>query len=360
MEHKSHSLRELRTVEPDWSTEELMARIARALVADGYALSMTPIEETHVDSHIAMVISTTGTSGVSKKVGLTASALLHSARASNAAINAQFGEIWSLLLPTTHIAGVNVLIRSLELGTIPVSPHDGKYPRADFSAIVPAQLFSALHGDDALLHHLQSAKTVLVGGASLDQSLRQLAHDNGINVVTTYGSTETSGGCIYDGVPLEGVKVKLLDEVVAISGKTLAHSYLSSEIELLDSEGWYRTQDIAHWDNEKIIIDGRVDDVVISGGYNVSLRGVEAAITHALPHLQIAAIATDHPQWGKVISLAIVANESAELREEITGMIESAFHGEVHIHNFVFLDALPLMGIGKVDYTQLRARVQGK
>ena len=137
---------------------------------------------------------------------MSAHALVSSARASNTFIGAKPGDTWSLLLPLTHVAAVNVFVRAFELGTIPVDlrNHDGEYPRVNFTAIVPTQLFRALNGDENLLKHLQSAQKVLVGGAALATGIRNQAIAAGINVVTTYGMSETSGGCVYNGEILEG------------------------------------------------------------------------------------------------------------------------------------------------------------
>ncbi|MFM6940720.1 MAG: AMP-binding protein, partial [Candidatus Planktophila sp.] len=230
-----------------------MARIAKALVSDGPALALTAIEATTVPSKTALVVTTTGSSGIPKQVGLSASALLTSARASNAFLGAEFGSTWSLLLPLNHIAGINVLIRSLELGTTPtyLLGHEGKFPKVDYTAIVPTQLYRALNGDENLLQHLQSAKAVLVGGAALTQQLRTTATEAGINVIETYGSTETSGGCIYDGVPLEGVEIAIGDQGrIAIKGKVIAH-------ELVSEDGWYYTSDAGRIENGKLIVEGR-------------------------------------------------------------------------------------------------------
>ena len=126
-----------------------------------------------------------------KEVFLTSTALISSARASNKFIGAKSGQTWSLLLPLTHVAAVNVIVRSMELGTTPIDLRnfEGEFPKADYTAIVPTQLFRALNGDQQLLSHLQSAKAVLVGGAALSQTLRKQAELAGVKIVTTYGRT---------------------------------------------------------------------------------------------------------------------------------------------------------------------------
>ena len=342
MEQNAH--REVRTVDSTWSLGELMARIAKALVSDGPALALSPISTATVTSRTALVVTTTGSSGQAKEIGLSATALLASAKASNKFIGAEFGNTWSLLLPLNHIAGINVLIRSLELGTTPTNliGYDGKFPKVDFTAIVPTQLFRALNGDTNLLEHLQGAKKVLVGGAALTSTLRSQAESAAINLIETYGSTETTGGCIYDGIPLEGVEVAVgADQRIAIKGKVLAHDSVSED-------GWYYTSDAGHYENGKLVIDGRIDDIVISGGENVSLTAIERVLTQSFPDIQAAAFAISHPEWGQAIHLALVTSDQA-IEERIQEILGRELGSASKVKGFHYLAELPLIGIGKVN-----------
>lgn len=354
MEQRSHQ-REVRLVDPAWTLSELMARIAKSLVSDGPALSLTPIAEEFVHPRIALVVTTTGSSGVAKEVGLSASGLLASAKASNKFLGAEFGSTWSLLLPLNHIAGINVLIRCLELGTIPTNlmGYEGKYPRADYTAIVPTQLFRALNGDENLLQHLQGAKAVLVGGAALSPELRVQALNANVNVIETYGSTETSGGCIYNGQPLEGVEVDIReDSRIAIKGAHLAHSYLNKNLELLDVEGWYLTSDSGELRDGKVSINGRVDDVVLTGGENISLSQIESVITAHFPDIQVAAFAVANPEWGQAIHIAIAGSDSS-IDSQIQNLLEEKISPAAKGKSIIHLQELPLIGIGKVDRNEL-------
>jgi O-succinylbenzoic acid--CoA ligase len=263
-------------------------------------------------------------------------------------LGAEFGNTWSLLLPLNHIAGINVLIRSLELGTTPTNliGYVGKFPKVDYTAIVPTQLFRALNGDENLLSHLQSAKAVLVGGAALTQQLRTQAESAGINVIETYGSTETSGGCIYDGVPLDGVEVTIGDnQRIAIKGKIVAH-------DLIEEDGWYYTSDAGHFDGDKLIIDGRIDDIIISGGENISLTAIDRVIGQLFPHIQSAAFSVSDPEWGQAVHLALVGADSA-VESAIQIALLSELGAASKIKGFHHLQELPLIGIGKVDRAAL-------
>ena len=358
MEQSSHQ-RDVRLLDPTWSISELMARIAKALVADGPALTLSPISAQTVASRIALIVTTTGSTGVAKEVGLTSAALIASAKASNKFLGAEFGATWSLALPLNHIAGINVLIRSLESGTLPINVIgiEGKYPKVDFTSIVPTQLYRALNGDGNLLQHLQSAQKVLIGGAPLSDELRRQAETAGITIVESYGSTETSGGCIYDGTPLDGVEVDFFENGrLAIKGKVLAHSYLNTEVELVNEDGWFISSDFAHFDGSKIIVDGRIDDVVITGGEKVSLANIERVISASLHQIQVAVFAVDDAQWGQAIHCAVVGSGVDE--ESINRLLEEECGSHAKIKGFIYCEELPLIGIGKVDRAELARRVQ--
>ena len=349
---EQRSQREVRSVDPTWSLSELMARIAKALVSDGPALSLAPTSTEKVSSRTALVVTTTGSSGSAKEIELSASELLSSARASNKFLGAEFGNTWSLLLPLNHIAGINVLIRSLELGTSPTNllGYQGKFPKADFTAIVPTQLFRALNGDENLLDHLKSAKAVLVGGAALTSELRLKAEGVGITVIETYGSTETSGGCVYNGTPLEGVEVAVGgDNRIAIKGKMVAR-------DLVDENGWYFTSDAGHFHDGKLVIDGRVDDIVISGGENISLSAIDRVLAQSYPDIQSASFAVADPEWGQAIHIALVGSDPSQesaIQELLSRELGAAAKGK----GFHHINELPLIGIGKVDKRALARQI---
>jgi O-succinylbenzoic acid--CoA ligase len=339
------SQRKILRVSPACEISQLAGEITAALVGDGPTLGFGEISSEYAPSYAAVAIGTSGTTGTVKEVLLTSTALISSARASNKFIGAQSGQTWSLLLPLTHIAAVNVIVRSMELGTTPIDLRDfaGEYPNADYTAIVPTQLFRALNGDQRLLDHLKSAKAVLVGGAALPQSLRNQAKLAGITVITTYGMTETCGGCVYDGMTLDGVEVEIRNGTIFIKGPVLA-----SSISL--NESWYETSDLGEYENDRLVVTGRSDDVIISGGENLSLNAVENSLSVAFPNVQFAAFAVDDPQWGQSLHLAVVGTISdheilAQLEKEL-----GVFAKPKGVHR---MTSLPLLGIGKIDRKSL-------
>ena len=339
------SQREVRLIDGAWSITQIMASLAKALVSDGPALGFGAVTSQAVEAKVAILVTSTGSTGANKEYALSASALLASAKASNKYLAATSGQTWSLLLPLTHIAAVNVLVRSLELGTIPVNliAHIGEYPKVDYTAIVPTQLYNALNGDQRLLNHLQSAKAVLVGGAALTDELSTKASAAGINIITTYGMSETSGGCVYNGEPLEGVQITIADSgFIKIKGAVLANN-LS-----LDSENWFATSDLGEIVDNRLRILGRGDDVIISGGENISLSEIENTISEIFANLELAAFAIKSEKWGQELHIAAV-NAPSDFDLTVERILVEKFGHAAKPKRFHQLSALPLIGIGKVD-----------
>jgi O-succinylbenzoic acid--CoA ligase len=345
METSTH--REIVSLEPTRALAEYVSALQKALTSDGPALGCGPIHSTSVRSDISLLVATSGSTGSPKEIGITSAALLASANASNKYLGAVRGSTWSLLLPLAHIAGINVLVRAMQLETAPIDlrNHVGEYPHADFTAIVPTQLFNALNENSDLLAHLKGAKAVLVGGAALSQELRAQGIAAGINIVTTYGMSETSGGCVYNAEPLDGVAFELTENgQIKISGPVLA--------DVKKENGWFITQDLGKIVDGKLQVIGRVDDVIISGGENISLSAVESEINKKFPNLQVAAFATSDSKWGQVLHVAAQTNDES-IKEQIMNLVAQSIGNYAKPKSIVLVDKLPLIGVGKVDRISL-------
>ena len=351
------SQREIRAIDPTWTIAEITARLAKALAGEGPAITLGPISAKTVPSEISLVVLTSGSTGDAKEVGLSAAALFASARATNKFFGASTGQTWSLLLPLTHIAGINVLVRALELGTIAIDARGitGKYPDADYTAIVPTQLFRALNGDGDLLEHLQSAKSVLVGGAALDKNLGDQARTAGINIVESYGMTETCGGCVYDGLPIGDTSVEInKDGLIKISTTSLATTYLN------DSSGWsaklengyFLTSDLGEIKGGKLTVTGRADDAIVTGGENISLVKVEEVIRNTFAGIECAAFAIADQQWGQALHLAIAGSVKPEI-SEINQSLSLRISAAAKVKGVIYLDQLPRTALDKVNHQEL-------
>ncbi len=321
---------------------------------------------------VALVVPTSGSTGEPKGAQLTGDAI----RASAAATHARLGGPgrWVLALPLTHVAGLMVLARSIEAGTSPtvVDLADGFEPAAFaaalteatgpgsaplYSALVPTQLTRLL---DAGVD-LAPLDGILLGGAGAPVELLERAAAAGATVLTTYGMSETSGGCVYDGWPLEGVAVSVGDDGrVRIAGPTLFSGYrLRPDLTaaVVDDHGRLVTQDLGRISPDgQLSILGRADDVVISGGVNVPVAQV-ALVLAGHPAVQACAVAgRPDEQWGERVVAVVVPTDPASppslemLRAHAAGQLEAAALPT----RLVLTDHLPLLPSGKPDRDAVR------
>ncbi len=303
-----------------------------------------------------LVIATSGSTGEPKRVRLSRQAFLASARASQDRLGG--GGQWVLNLPPTYVAGVAVLVRSLLAGTEPVVQQGGlaeaiarlTHARR-FVSLVHTQLVRALD-DPAELAALTTCATVLVGGGPLDAQVRARAEAAGVPVMQTYGMSETCGGCVYDGVPLDGVAVKIAASgEVLLAGPMLFDGYEGDPARtaaVLDG-GWFRTADLGHLDEDgRLRIDGRVDDVVISGGVKVPTPAVRRAVL-AHPDVRDAlVVGVSDAEWGeRVVALVVpVPGRPAPALAEVRDLVAPRAWAPRAV---VAVDALPLLPNGKPD-----------
>src|SRR5215468_1225234 len=256
----------------------------------------------------AVVIGTSGSTGMPKGVELSAAALRDSARASLDRVGARPGERWLCCLPVTHVAGLAVLVRSLVSGTEPVLAE-----RADAGTVaasgcahvslVPTQLQRLLaHGRTPLA----GFSSVLLGGAATPPGLLEAGRDAGVPVVTTYGMTETCGGCVYDGVPLDGVRAEVRDDGrIWISGPVLFTGYRGGPG--APADGWFRTGDLGVLDAAgRLTVRGRADGVINTGGHKV-VPGEVAAALQTCPGVRDAVVlGQPDPEWGERVVAVVV------------------------------------------------------
>jgi O-succinylbenzoic acid--CoA ligase len=339
-------LRALTPIQPEWSIPQLQENLAKALEGSGPALSTKQIDIKEVAKNIALVISTSGSTAESKLVAISDAALIASTNASHKYLGAVPGDSWSLLLPTTHIAGLNVLIRATALGSRVIDNRNAtNYVDADFISIVPTQLYKALTSDAKLLEHLTAAEAVLVGGGPVSDKLKKEATNKHVKIVTTYGMTEMSGGCVYNQKPLDGVEIKLTsDGLIRLTGPMIASGYLSEKGELtsVGIDGWFESTDIGELSAGFLKVNGRTDEVIISGGENISLVLVEDKIRELIPNQEIIAFALPDEVWGEKLCLGSTSNLSIEEIKKSVGSLLSP--KEV----FLF-EQIPTTSIGKPD-----------
>lgn len=320
-----------------------------------------------VEQRIALVVETSGSTGRPKRVALSADALLASATAAESALGGPAQ--WLLALPANYIAGINVLTRAIASGTDPVYASAESAPFAeaaaamDFplrcTALVPVQL-ARLIESDALLEPLRRFDRILIGGQATPVELLTRALELGLNVTRTYGSAETSGGCVWDGVPLADTLVRVdEDDRIRLAGPTLAEGYLgdpertSAAFEHLDGHRWYRTEDLGVLEAGVLRVTGRVDDVIVSGGVKVSLGEVEAVV-RGLPGLADAVVLRAPSAWGESpVVVATVDVDLGGLRDAVAARLGDAARPE----RVVLVSSIPLTATGKPDRSALASRL---
>jgi len=339
-------LRALTPIQAEWSIPQLQENLAKALEGSGPALSTKQIDVKEVDKNIALVVNTSGSTAESKSVAISDAALIASTNASHKYLGAVPGDSWSLLLPTTHIAGLNVLIRATALGSRVIDNRNTKnYVDADFISIVPTQLHKALTSDAKLLEHLTAAEAVLVGGGPVSDKLKKEAANKHIKIVTTYGMTEMSGGCVYNQKPLDGVEVKITSKgLIKLTGPMIASGYLSQggRLTSVGSDDWFESSDVGELSNGFLKVNGRSDEVIISGGENISLTLVEEKIKGFLPNLEVIAFALPDEVWGEKLCIGSTSQLSIE---EIKKSMDSLLSPK---EVFLF-EQIPTTTIGKPD-----------
>jgi O-succinylbenzoic acid--CoA ligase len=212
-----------------------------------------------------------------------------------------------------------------------------------YTSLVPTQLAKLLveaAKSNEMLAALRSFRAILVGGQSTPDELRQKALDLGIKIVVSYGMTETAGGCVFDGVPLEGVRLKIApDSRLLISGKTLAEG----------QDDWIFTNDLAEISPEgHLKIIGRADRVIISGGLKLSLERVEYLGSELAGVSEIAAVSLADQTWGERVGIAYIG--SPEVADDIANQLAHLLGPAGKPIRVLRVDKLPKLATGKTDH----------
>ena len=353
-------------------------RTALAAALDGsgpaiapYADRVAPVFDpaTPLPDGLALVVSTSGSTGTPKRAMLTRDALIASADATHERLGGP-GR-WLLPMPAQHIAGTQVLIRSLRAGTVPLSlPH---FDIAEFiaaaselthdrhyTALVPTQLRRLLDSGAKARAAVTHFDGILLGGAAADPGLLADAADAGATVLTTYGSSETAGGCVYSGVPLSGTSVELAEDGrITLCGNTIASGYLGAP-ELTaaifgrtdDGARTFRTDDLGVWRDGRLQVIGRIDDLINTGGMKVAPRTVESAATLHPEVLEAVALGLPDREWGEAVALAIRTRTAVSL-QEIRAHLRDHVPSYALPKRLLLVDEMPLRGPGKPDRVAL-------
>jgi O-succinylbenzoic acid--CoA ligase len=372
----------------------LMELLPAALAGDGPALAVAPAGDSGpaaaaraavmpspdvtVDDDVAVVLATSGSTGAPRGVLLPAAALLASAAATLDRVGGE--SAWSVALPVTSVGGLQVLVRSLLSSSEPVALASvggaSTFTPSDFAAatwrldpslpactsLVPTQVARLLEDPEGLAA-LQSYDAVLLGGARTPPALLGRLRATHVAAMTTYGMTETSGGAVYDGVPLDGVTVAVLDADpsgigrVAVGGAVVARGYLGDDAATTAAflDGMHVTQDVGRLTADGLLeVLGRGDDVVQVGGVNVATSAVEDVLRELAADACVLASADE--TWGARLTAYVVGGAGDDA---LAAAVEQRLGGPAVPRAWVRLDTLPLLPNGKPDREALRAGSPG-
>ncbi len=310
---------------------------------------------------IALVVPTSGSTGTPKGAQLTAVNLVASADATHEYLGGA-GQ-WLLAMPAHHIAGIQVLVRSLVAGVAPMcldlsngfnideffasAFHLNKTGDRTYTALTPMQLAKAMdsmRGIDAL----RTFDAILVGGAAINPQLRAAAKELNINVVATYGSSETAGGCVYDGKPLPGTEVKVVDGRVHLGGPTIAQGYRNvADHKAFANPGWFITSDGGEIRDGKLFVTGRLDNIINSGGLKLHPEALEEKLLSIPGVTGACVVGVPDPRLGQIIVAAYEG--SADPGDILIALDDAALPRWQRPKNLVHMDELPTTGPGKVD-----------
>jgi O-succinylbenzoic acid--CoA ligase len=314
-----------------------------------------------------LVVATSGSTGRPKRVVLGRRAVLASVAATHRRLDG--AGRWLLAVPPSYVAGVQVVVRSLVAGQEPVLleeypslPEAVRAGRPEFVSLVPTQV-TRMVGEPDHVAALASLRAVLVGGGPLDPAVRAAAEAAGIRIVMSYGAAETAGGCVYDGVALDGVALAVeTDGRLRIAGPTLFDGYDGDPVltrEVLTEEGWFRTSDAARIDEDgHLQVLGRLDDMIISGGLNVPGPAVARRIRQ---HAQVAdaeVLGVPDPEWGNRVVAFVVPTRGVPGLDQVRDWVGEAHPRSWAPRQLVVLRELPLLENGKVDRVRLRELAQ--
>ncbi|MFP7364814.1 o-succinylbenzoate--CoA ligase [Corynebacterium callunae] len=318
-----------------------------------------------IDDSIALVMATSGSTGTPKGAQLSPLNLVSSADATHQFLGGP-GQ-WLLAMPAHHIAGMQVLIRALIAGVDPLAIDlSNGFNIADFAraaaelkdtgdrtytSLTPMQLLKAM---DTLqgIEALALFDGILVGGAALSRQARESATKLGISVITTYGSSETSGGCVYDGKPIPGAQVRIREGRIELGGPMIAQGYRNSpQHEDFAEPGWFKTSDVGEFHESTLVVKGRIDAVIDSGGLKLHPEVLERAIADIDGVTGVCVVGIPDPRLGQAI---VAAYEGSISPSQVIEGLDSLPRWQLP-KQLKHLPTLPTIGPGKVDRKAIKA-----
>lgn len=301
---------------PKRLADQLVREVAPTLRAQGS--EFIPLDGQPRGERLAAIVSTSGSSGAPKLVDHSFATLTTNTRMNSQALDLTQIEPTVIALPLSSVAGLASFARSWvsKTETHFVSPavllDVGKRARGAVTSVVPTILKRWIEGEVPI----EDFHTILVGGGRIDPTLMNDARGRGANIHATYGLTETFGGVIHDGAPLPQVEMRLtaLGELL-IKTPTLCVSTNEANYQDRITDGWLHTGDFGVVENGLLISVERMDDMIISGGINVSPDQVETTLQKHPAIDDVCVIGLPDQDWGQVVTAVIAGAPSLTLDE---------------------------------------------
>ena len=288
----------------------------------------------------AVVVATSGTSGIQKAAVLTMSAVEASARATSERLNVMLRDTWLACLPPSHVGGLSVITRSLVMGTslIPVpsfSPDSCEQAAKDGATLV-SLVSTALQRIDSTLF-----RTIVLGGSRQAAQLPP-------NCVTTYGLTETGSGVVYNGTALRGVELEIRDSIVYVRAPMLLRTYRDGSVPL-DSNGWFRTGDRGSLSDTGVLqIEGREGDLIITGGENVWPEIVEDSLRDFESITDLCVAGVPDKEWGHSVHVWVVTEQVGSVSlDALRGHVKQTLPAHCAPRHVHFVTEIPRTALGK-------------
>jgi O-succinylbenzoic acid--CoA ligase len=334
---------------PQTAKDALVQQFKPSVIIDATGTVIHLADSAPIEKNDALVIATSGSTGSPKGVVHTHESIHALLNMSQARLQTDASTHWLLCLPVSHVAGFSVLARSIVFGN-PISI----LPKFDESIVKAAAINGATHVSlvPTALRRIDPSifNTILLGGAAAPANLPA-------NVFTTYGMTETFGGIAYNGTPLDGVEVRVVDEQIEVRSASLFRAYRMSNTNH-STDGWYRTGDNGSFSNNELRVFGRSDDMIITGGENVWPSEVEKAVATFPGVERVAVVGVDDAQWGqRVVAFIVSSLENGPSLQDIRDHVKQQLPVFCAPSDIRLLSDFPTTSLGKVDVQSLKALV---
>ena len=335
------------------------------------------------DDRALAVVFTSGTSGEPRGARLSRRAFIASEAAHAANLGWEDRDRWMVCMPPAHVGGLSILTRCLIARRCAVLSPGPFEPRQAIEvmgrdgvtllSVVPTMLRRLLAADAPRWEPSADLRAVLVGGAPFPDGLRAESVRRGIPALATYGCTEACSqvatqrsdqtgtpGC---GAPLSGIEVRIERGEIQIRGDVLMDGYLEHEDagSPFTPDRWFRTGDAGSFlPDGQLLVHGRIDDIIVTGGENVAPLEVEAWL-ETIPGVRSACVfSVTHEEWGEEVVAAIVS----EPPQYDAGVLRDRLRRELAPHKrpkrFCVLNTMPLARSGKIDRAEVAKRCLGK